>query len=102
MTYTKKEQLKWKKTKNPKKLPPKQLQAFKNYINKQTKYICQICNKRLAVEYHHALFGANKDDKTLVAICRHCHSDIHVKSDKEKESFAKLVGSKNWEEFKDF
>lgn len=101
MTYTKKQQTKWKKSKDPKNLPPKELRAFKTYIGIKTKHICQICNKRLSAEYHHALYGAYKDDRTLVAICRHCHSDIHVKGDKEKRSFAELVGGRNWEEFKE-
>lgn len=34
---------------------------------------CQICHSK-AIEAHHLLFGAYKDDRTLTTVCRLCHA----------------------------
>ena len=55
---------------------------------------CQICNQT-ADDTHHVLFGAYKDDRTLVSLCRLCHMEAH--KDKQ-QSIEKLlpIANQNW------
>jgi len=40
--------------------------------------VCQICNASCDLDYpHHVEQGSNKDDRTLINICVHCHRLIH-------------------------
>ena len=55
---------------------------------------CQICND-VADDTHHVLFGAYKDDRTLVSLCRKCHEKAH-KNKKAWESVLLPIARKNW------
>ncbi|ADV47044.1 HNH endonuclease [Nitratifractor salsuginis] len=66
--------------------------------------VCQVCGMEMAQEAHHSkygYFGAKKDDRSLVAVCRECHYQIHhgrrgvCKSRKEIEE----IGEANWTEY---
>ncbi|MFT7880951.1 MAG: hypothetical protein ABXS91_11225 [Sulfurimonas sp.] len=99
---TKKEQLKKTKIPNPKKLDPCELRGFKDSILDTSAGICQVCKTEGVQDFHHAQFGcsgANKDDRTLVGICRGCHHLIHHSRKgrgKELREVAIEIGEKNW------
>lgn len=58
---------------------------------------CQICNK-IADDIHHVLFGAYKDDRTLVSLCREHHAEAH-KDKKAWESVLLPIAHENWEAY---
>ena len=58
---------------------------------------CQICNK-IADDTHHVLFGAYKDDRTLVSLCRKHHEEAH-KNKKEWEKILLPIANENWEKY---
>ena len=58
---------------------------------------CQVCN-RIADDTHHVLFGAYKDDRTLVSLCRRHHQMAH----NEKDLFQELllpIAQENWSNY---
>ena len=68
--------------------------------------ICQVCGAAMAEEAHHAKyghFGAKKDDRSLIAICRECHYQIHhgrrgvCKTRREIEE----IGEANWSKYQE-
>lgn len=59
--------------------------------------ICQICGRTKAVEAHHVLYGAYKDDSTLISVCRPCHMWCHANK-KESQKYWGLA-KKNWETY---
>lgn len=72
---------------------------YENYRTWLSNYqpFCQICNE-LADDTHHVLFGAYKDDRTLVSLCREHHSDAH----RDKKSWEKIllpIANENWEKY---
>lgn len=55
---------------------------------------CQIYND-VADDTHQVLFGAYKDDRTLVSLCRKCHSQAH-KDKKSLEHVLLPIARKSW------
>ena len=59
------------------KLKPKELREFQNFLRENHEF-CQICEINLSQDLHHSQYGAGgRDDRTLVAVCRECHYEIH-------------------------
>jgi len=60
-----------------KKLKPKELRKFQDFLRENYE-ICQICEVNPSQDLHHSQYGAGgRDDRTLVAVCRDCHYQIH-------------------------
>ena len=78
-------------------LPKEEYQRYYAYI--LDKYpICQVCKSNHAIEAHHSRYGAYKDDKTLVSICRQCHQIAH--SNKHKwEKLLLPIANENWKKY---
>lgn len=57
---------------------------------------CQICGRAKAVEAHHVIYGAYKDDTRLISVCRECHMWCHANK-KESQSKYSDLAKKNWE-----
>ncbi|WP_201353835.1 hypothetical protein [Hydrogenimonas urashimensis] len=103
---TKAEQTRWNKPKSLKRMSPEHLQAFRSWLF-LTFPTCQICGSHASCEAHHAKYGrsgADKDDRTLVALCHPCHYEIHH----GKDGYAALgvsredverIGEKNYERY---
>ena len=99
---TKKAQLQKTKRKNPKRLDPCELRAYKDSILDVSGGICQLCSEERAVDMHHSLYGsrgADKDDRSLVAVCRDCHDKCHQSKHGALNSKAKEIGIDNWREY---
>ena len=80
-------------------LPKEEYQRYYAYILDRYP-ICQVCESNYAIEAHHTLYGAYKDDKTLIAVCRQCHQIAH--SNKHKwEKLLLPIAYLNWLEFKE-
>lgn len=84
---------------------PKKLKNVKKYAKwLLEKYpVCQICEDKQSIEAHHLMFGcygANKDDRTLIAVCRECHMYCHANKHESQKEFKELV-NKNYKEFCD-
>ena len=63
--------------------------------------ICQMCNVLPSEDCHHlgyGSYGADKDDKSLIAVCRHCHEYAHKNKAETQELYADVVES-NWREY---
>lgn len=105
MLYPKSKQLKKNKKENPKKLPRETLQNFIDLIFKRAKGKCQLCTVKKIDEYHHSIFGsmgADRDDRSLMGICRECHYAIHHGRDGRGQKLrqeAIKIGAKNWSFF---
>jgi len=100
---TKQQQTHKNKQKSDKKLPPKELQQYQFWLEKNHP-ICQAniggCEHK-AIEAHHVLFGcygADKDDKTQISVCRSCHEWCHAHKANSQELFLH-VARKNWKDF---
>lgn len=63
--------------------------------------VCQICGKAPSDDAHHVrygCYGADKDDRKQIAVCRACHKWCH---DHKHESIEKYEGlaDENWAEY---
>ena len=102
---TKQDQLKKNRKDNPKKLSAIELADFKNFIWAKSGGKCQCNCGRDGVEFHHSKRGIYKDDKSIILICRRCHTLIHsceyknIRNTSELTILAKVHGKKNWKEF---
>lgn len=100
--YSKETQLKMAKKKNDKRLDPCEYRALKDSILDRTNGICQLCGVAAISEYHHSLYGsrgADKDDRSIVGICRGCHSNCHKDKHGELNTLAVEIGENNWERY---
>lgn len=94
----------WNKEKSDKKLEKKDLQNYQKWL-KENHSQCQAqandkC-EHYAVDIHHVLFGsygADKDDRTLLAVCRHCHLWAHRNKSLSQELFLH-VAMDNWKQY---
>ena len=71
--------------------------AWLNYTFK----VCQICNQKQAQDAHHLRFGcygADKDDTSLIAVCRDCHNWCHKNKQESKDKY-KDIASSNWRSY---
>jgi len=98
--YSKKDQTRWNKKKNDRKLSRREYKAFCDSIADIEDGMCQWCGERKGDDFHHASYGrmgADKDDRTLVLLCRECHVMAH--SGKNRDALVAL-GKANWLTFK--
>lgn len=66
---------------------------YKEYLA-DLHFTCQICGE-VADDTHHVLFGAYKDDRTLVSLCRKHHEEAH----KDKKTWERVllpIANYNW------
>lgn len=102
---TKEEQLRKTKRPNPKRMIKTEYELYVDFVNDKAGGMCQCGCGRPAQDIHHSLRGSNKDDRSIIAICRTCHNLIHSCSPKDIDEgsrlalFSKGVGKKNWEEY---
>jgi len=100
---SKKEQTRKKKMRDEKRLEKKDMERYKQWI-KNTHPTCQInlCGDGSeTVEAHHVLFGcwgADKDDRFLVASCRACHEWAHAHK-KHSQALLLHVARENWKQY---
>lgn len=104
LPFSKTQQLKKNRKPNPKKLDPLEKEAFESFIFKKARGKCQCGCGRAITEYHHAKFGRDKDDRTLVGIAQHpCHYNIHHGKDADEKHRLILLtehkGDENWRDF---
>lgn len=98
---TKEEQLKKNKKENPKRMSKYDLDQYKSFIFNKTGGTCQMCGG-VADDFHHSRFGrqgADKDDRSLVAVCRKCHTRCHQEKNGTYGNEAIKIGDKNWGDF---
>lgn len=100
--YSKAKQLQKNREKDEKKLSKREKEAFIETIDNLSGGKCQLCKNFGTDEYHHSIFGnfgADKDDRSLMAICRGCHYLIHhsrSSGSREARQKAIAIGVKNW------
>lgn len=100
--YSKAEQLKKAPKEDEKKLSDKEKKEFIETIDGISGGKCQLCKNFKTDEYHHSIFGnfgADKDDRSLMAICRGCHYLIHhSRSSRSREARQEAIkiGIFNW------
>ena len=83
-----------------KKLPNKLFQNYHIFLAIEYPE-CQICGEDIAVDHHHLFygsFGADKDDRCLIAVCRRCHEWCH-RNKRESQDKYKEIAYRNWREF---
>jgi hypothetical protein len=100
---SKEEQLKRSKPKNPKKLGYIAWHDYVDYLNDFSNGKCQVCKTNPLHDFHHAIFGsygADKDDHSLVGVCRKCHEDCHKDKHGAVNSKAVRIGRSNWKKYK--
>ena len=100
---SKKEQTRKKKMRDEKRLQKKELEKYQFWL-KENYPQCQAqlngCEHE-TIEAHHVLFGsfgADKDDKTVIAVCRSCHEFCHKNKALSKELFLH-VARENWKQY---
>jgi len=94
----KSEQLKKVKLVNLKKLSKIENKLFHDFINSVSFGLCQLCSNT-AEDHHHpryGSYGADKDDRCQIAICRKCHEKCHKSKHGMQNIIAENIGDKNW------
>ena len=102
---TKKDQTSWKK--RNKKMSFKKFCEYRSWLFLEFP-VCQICGDHASCEAHHAkygMFGADRDDRYIVALCHPCHHEIHHgRGGYEKLGITRdeveIIGELNYERFK--
>ena len=90
----------WNKTPKKKRLSKSAMRAYILWMNDKHP-LCQICGDT-ADDLHHLFYGrygADKDDKTLISVCRKCHEFCHQHKKESQEKYEHIVKN-NWEKFK--
>ena len=91
----------WNKPKKEKRLSVDVMSSFRNFIAEKSMDTCQICHKEHISELHHLFYGsygADKDDRTLIGVCRECHIYCHKNKHQSQRDYKK-VADLNWLEF---
>ena len=99
---TKADQLSKSRKPNPSKMTKIEKGLFEDFISEKVNGLCQCDCGAAGVEYHHSLRGAYKDDRSIILICRRCHTLIHnceyknVDETSRLTLLAKAKGKQNW------
>ena len=91
----------WNKTKKENRISVDVMSSFRNFISEKSFDTCQICHKEHIAEFHHLFYGsygADKDDRTLIGVCRECHLWCHSNKHRSQRDYKK-VADLNWFEF---
>lgn len=102
---TKAEQLSKVKKDNPRKMSKADKENLEDFINIKSLGKCQCGCGRDGVEYHHSKRGAYKDDRSIMLICRRCHTLIHNCEYKNVDETSRLTllakdeGKSNWKAY---
>ena len=81
-------------------LSKKEYQRYVAWLNYTFK-VCQICNQKQAQDAHHLRFGcygADKDDTSLITVCRDCHEWCHQNKHESQEKY-EHIAKNNWEKY---
>lgn len=92
----------WNKEKKEKRLSKSENLRFRQWLCESFSR-CQICGVNPPQDPHHLFFGAfgaNKDDRTQIAVCRECHDYCH-KHKKESQERYEHIAQENWTLFKE-
>jgi hypothetical protein len=106
--YTKAQQTKKNKAKNPKKLTGKDKINYIDFLRERSDEKCQMpdCNND-AQDWEHPDRGIHRDDRYTIMICRKCHmiADGHTLADvKERialKEHGKRIGRENWKAYRE-
>ena len=82
------------------KLPKAENLKFRQFLAYEYP-ICQICGKAPSDDAHHVVFGcygADKDDRKQIAVCRACHDWCHEHKHESIEKYEELA-DENWAEY---
>ena len=63
---------------------------------------CQLCEEEECDDLHHPYYGrygADKDDRYLVAVCRGCHTACHRSKHGGLSAKAKEIAIENWSRY---
>ena len=93
---TKAEQTHKSKTHSQKRMSKPDYRKYRNWLTDCTDGTCQICGYQ-ADDMHHTsygCYGADKDDRSIIAVCRDCHDVLHA--DRDRNEAAKEIGRGNW------
>lgn len=104
ISFTKEDQLKKNKRVNPKKMTRIENKLFHDDILDNSKGVCQVCEDKEGVDFHHpkyGKFGADKDDTCQVLVCRECHDLCHREKHGAMNRIAEHVGNFNYKVYYD-
>lgn len=100
---SKKEQTRKKKLRDDKRLKKNEFEQYRLWL-KENHPQCQAklngCEHK-TIDAHHVLFGcygADKDDRTQISVCRSCHTWCHKNKNLSKELFLHIA-RENWEKY---
>ncbi len=82
------------------KLSKKTFREYRSFLAVENP-TCQICKNDVSADLHHLFFGnfgADKDDRYLIAVCRRCHEWCH-RNKKQSQLEYKDLAVKNWRKF---
>lgn len=88
---SKENQLRKSKKPNPRKMTKVEYELYVDFVNEKAKGMCQCGCGRKADDIHHSMRGINKDDRSIIAICKTCHNLIHSCGYKEIEEASRLA-----------
>ncbi len=102
ISLTKESQLYKTKRVDIKKMSKTENKLFHDYIIDSCNEVCQICEDRGGVDFHHpkyGKFGADKDDTCQILVCRECHDQCHKDKHGIMNKIAIGVGNMNFKAY---
>ena len=91
----------WNKEKKKKRLPKNEMKSYCWYMQHNHPN-CQICGYK-ADDLHHLFYGsygADKDDRYLISVCRDCHKYCHDNKHQSKVQYIHIANA-NYQSFKE-
>ena len=104
MSYLKEDQLKKVNRVNLNKLSKIENDLLHDTIKDRSNGICQLCNERQGVDFHHAewgCYGADRNDSLQLLCCRTCHELCHREKHGALNKMARKIAATNWDEHAD-
>jgi len=92
----------WNKQPKEKRLTKYENLKFRQWLNENIR-LCQICRTKPPQDPHHLKFGASgadKDDKTQIAVCRECHEWCHKNKHESQDKYMHIA-EENYKWFKE-
>ena len=72
----------------------KEIKAYMLWVVNERAPVCQRCGAQTQ-DAHHILYGAYKDDRYLVGLCRSCHDWAH-RNKRESQATLLRLGEANY------
>jgi len=79
-------------------MPKAEILDYMRWMVNEHAPVCQRCGEASTDDAHHLLYGAYKDDRYLISVCRSCHEWFHKNKRKGIDSY-EVLAIENYENY---